>query len=289
MPRHWDRSEQHPPAGQGSSSHNHWTENWKLSAPLPPTPTNTFPNQTNVHEAQVLKTPITCCSPAPPLTLWESRHGPVWWMPTGRFEDQFRHCGRLRTSPHSPDWRSSMARNEEEEEESFSWWPPSKHITNFMVDHTMLFLQKYFPQIHFQTARFKLKDILTNLVLLNKCVLFVFGVVLQTSYWTFISYFTTLSAASPSFGTKPAVTYKSQQTGHHLETIIQKWCDQSTEGVHLSSHELQQLKIVTGCTGCLGRGSTLVNLIAASLGMGGNTGPHPALNSHFWLQESCYG
>ena len=38
--------------------------------------------------------------------------------------------------------------------------------------------------------------------------------------------------------------------------------------------------------GCLGRGSTFVNPTAASLGMGGNTGPHPALNSHFWFQES---
>ena len=44
----------------------------------------------------------------------------------------------------------------------------------------------------------------------------------------------------------------------------------------------------TSVTGCLGRGSTFVNPTAASLGMGGNTGPHPALNSQFWLQESCY-
>ena len=37
----------------------------------------------------------------------------------------------------------------------------------------------------------------------------------------------------------------------------------------------------------LGRGSTFVNSTAASLGMGRNTGPPPALSSHFWLQESC--
>ena len=42
--------------------------------------------------------------------------------------------------------------------------------------------------------------------------------------------------------------------------------------------------VLVGCTGCLGRGSTFVNPTAASLGMGGNTGPRPALNSHFWLQ-----
>ena len=35
-----------------------------------------------------------------------------------------------------------------------------------------------------------------------------------------------------------------------------------------------------GCTGCLKKGSTFVNPTAASLRMGGNTGPHSALSSH---------
>ena len=35
------------------------------------------------------------CSPAPPSTLWDARHGPVRWMPTGSFGDRSRHCGRL--------------------------------------------------------------------------------------------------------------------------------------------------------------------------------------------------
>ena len=63
---------------------------------------------------QVLKPTTTSCSPAPPSTLWDTRHGPVWWMPTGSFGNQLRPCGRQRTSPYSPDWKSSMARNAEE-------------------------------------------------------------------------------------------------------------------------------------------------------------------------------
>ena len=51
----------------------------------------------------------------PPSTLWDARHGPVWWMPTGSFGDQLRHCGRLWTSPYSLVWRYSMAGNAEEE------------------------------------------------------------------------------------------------------------------------------------------------------------------------------
>ena len=31
--------------------------------------------------------------------------------PIGSFGERLRHCGRLRTSPYSPDWRSSMAGN----------------------------------------------------------------------------------------------------------------------------------------------------------------------------------
>ena len=71
--------------------------------------------QTNVHAPQVLNPPTTSCSPAPPSTLWDARHGPVWWMPTGSFGDRLRYCGRLWTLPYSLDWRSSMARNAEEE------------------------------------------------------------------------------------------------------------------------------------------------------------------------------
>ena len=53
----------------------------------------------------------TFCSPTPPSTLWDARHGPVQWIPTGSFGERLRHCGRLWTSPYSPDWRSSMAGN----------------------------------------------------------------------------------------------------------------------------------------------------------------------------------
>ena len=84
-----------------------------------PTPTDwKFPIQTNVHVAQVLKLPTTSCNPAPPPTIWDARHGAVRWMPTGSFGDLLRHCGRLQTSPYSPDWRSSMAGNAEEEEDT---------------------------------------------------------------------------------------------------------------------------------------------------------------------------
>ena len=59
-----------------------------------------------------------CGSPVPPSTLWDARHSPVRWMPTGSFRDRLRHWGKLRTSPYSPDWRSSMAGSAEEEEEA---------------------------------------------------------------------------------------------------------------------------------------------------------------------------
>ena len=61
------------------------------------------------------QTPTTSCSPVPPLTLWDARHGPVRWMPTGSFGDWLSHCGRLRTMPYSLDWRSGMASNAEKE------------------------------------------------------------------------------------------------------------------------------------------------------------------------------
>ena len=44
-PRHWDSRGQHPPAGQSSSSHNLYTENWTLSAPLPNPQTEHFPSR----------------------------------------------------------------------------------------------------------------------------------------------------------------------------------------------------------------------------------------------------
>ena len=44
--------------------------------------------------------PTTSCSPAPPSTLWDARHGPVRWMPTGSLRDRLRHCGSPRTSPY---------------------------------------------------------------------------------------------------------------------------------------------------------------------------------------------
>ena len=92
---------------------------WELDT-VSSSPTSTdwkFPIQTNVHATQVLSPPTTSCSPAPPSTLWDTRHGPVRWMPTGSFWDWLRHWDRLRTSPYSPDWRSSLAGNAEEEEE----------------------------------------------------------------------------------------------------------------------------------------------------------------------------
>ena len=42
-PRHWDRRGQHQPAGQSSSSHNLYTENWTQSTPLPPPQTKNIP------------------------------------------------------------------------------------------------------------------------------------------------------------------------------------------------------------------------------------------------------
>ena len=91
---------------------------WELDT-VNSSPTSTdwkFPTQTNVHAARVLKPPTTSCNPAPPSMTWDARHGPVRWRPTGSFGDRLRHCSRLRTSPYSPDWKSSMAGNAEEEE-----------------------------------------------------------------------------------------------------------------------------------------------------------------------------
>ena len=42
-PRHWNRRGQHPPAGQSSSSHNLYTENWTLSTPFTSPQTEHFP------------------------------------------------------------------------------------------------------------------------------------------------------------------------------------------------------------------------------------------------------
>ena len=67
--------------------------------------------QMNARAARVLKPPATSCSPAPPSMLWDARHGPVRWMPTRSLGDRWRHCGRLRTLPYSPDWKSSMTGN----------------------------------------------------------------------------------------------------------------------------------------------------------------------------------
>ena len=118
IPRRWDRRGQHPPAGQSSPSHNLYTENWILSTPLPP------PHTENFLTAQVLNPPTTSCSPVrpppSPSTLWDTRLGSVWWWPTGSFGDRLRHCGRMRTSPYSPDWRSNMAGNAEEVRPQ--WW-----------------------------------------------------------------------------------------------------------------------------------------------------------------------
>ena len=113
-PRHWDRRGQHPPAGQSSSSQS---LGWELDT-VHSSPTSTdwkFPTQTNVHAARVLKPPTTSFNPVPSSMTWDARHGPVRWRPTGSFGDRLRHYGRLRTSPYSPDWKSSMARNAEEE------------------------------------------------------------------------------------------------------------------------------------------------------------------------------
>ena len=90
---------------------------WELDT-VNSSPTSTdwkFPTQMNVHAARVLKPPTTSCSPAPPSTLWDTRHGPVLWMPTGSCGDRLRYCGRLGTLPYSPDWTSSMAGNTEED------------------------------------------------------------------------------------------------------------------------------------------------------------------------------
>ena len=84
------------------------------------------PTQTNVHAARVLKPSTTSCNPAPPSMTWDARHGPVRWRPTGSFGDRLRHCGRLRTSPYLPDWKSSMAGNAEEEEEGWNHLPIKK-------------------------------------------------------------------------------------------------------------------------------------------------------------------
>ena len=82
---------------------------------LSPTSTDwKFPIQTNVHAAQVLKTPTASCSSAPPSTLWDTRHGPVRWMTTGSFGDRLRHCGRLPTSTYRTDlaWPGTKKKKE---------------------------------------------------------------------------------------------------------------------------------------------------------------------------------
>ena len=93
------------------------THNQQTSSSSPTSTDWKFPTQTNVHAARVLKPPTTSCNPAPPSMTWDARHGPVRWRPTGSFGDRLRHCGRLRTLPYSPDWKSSMAWNAEEQEE----------------------------------------------------------------------------------------------------------------------------------------------------------------------------
>ena len=106
-----------------------------------------FPTQANVHAALVLKPPTTSCNPAPPSMTWDARHGPVRWMPKGSFGDRLRHCGRLQTSPYSPDWKSSMAGNTEEEEMLVfffsswqaatygSYWAFCPETMNFLIEH----------------------------------------------------------------------------------------------------------------------------------------------------------
>ena len=104
-PRHRDRRGHHPPAGQSSSSQS---LDWELdNANSSPASTDwKFPIQTNAHAARVLKPPTTSCSPAPPSTLWDARHSPVLWMPTGSFGGRWRHRGRLRTLPY---WTEDLA------------------------------------------------------------------------------------------------------------------------------------------------------------------------------------
>ena len=79
------------------------------------------PTLMNALATQVLKVKpsTTSCSPAPPSKLWDVRHGPVRWMPTGSFRDPSRHRGRLQTLPYSLDQKSSIAWKAEEEEEVY--------------------------------------------------------------------------------------------------------------------------------------------------------------------------
>ena len=99
----------------------------------------------NVKAAQVLKPPTTSCSPALPLMLWDTRHGSVWWMPTGSFGDWLRHCIRLWTSPYSPDWRSSTAENTEETRPwkgnlvSYKW---GFLITELLISKVLSFIRR---------------------------------------------------------------------------------------------------------------------------------------------------
>ena len=115
-PRHWDRSGRHPLAGQSSLSHNLFTENWTLSTPPPPPQTEKFPfRRMSVRHRSSIPLPH-------PAVLPHLRHFETPDMaqsggyPTGSFRDRMRHCGRLRTSPYSSDWGSSMAGKTEEEE-----------------------------------------------------------------------------------------------------------------------------------------------------------------------------
>ena len=117
--------------GQKKTASTSWAQqhksqslDWELDT-VNSSPTSTdwkFPIQTNIHAAQVLKPLTTSYIPAPPSPLWDARPGPVQWMPTGSFGNKLRHCGRLRTSPYSPDWRSGMAGNAEEEGDGVFLW-----------------------------------------------------------------------------------------------------------------------------------------------------------------------
>ena len=106
-------------SGQKRTASTSWTEqhksqsfDWQLDT-VNSSATSTdwkFPIQMNVHAARVLKSQP---HPAPSFMLWDTRHDAGQWMPTESFGEQLRHCGREQTSPYSPDWRSSMARNTE--------------------------------------------------------------------------------------------------------------------------------------------------------------------------------
>ena len=98
-----------------NAQYNLYTENWTLSAPLhlhrlkishsDECPCGTGPQTTNLILQSCPTFDVLRCQTWPsPVDAHRKLWGPVE-----------RHCGRLRTSPYSPDWRSSMARNAEEE------------------------------------------------------------------------------------------------------------------------------------------------------------------------------